>query len=167
MACFWLSGLATWTPIVFGFGLEEYSLILNFQAFLLTTLVNCMYISCQLFVLIMLINFISEIVFVWFIPLMLIFGISSRVIYILLLKNKAKMKISTKARTKQTGTKQKGAKQTGGKQTGYQSEDTALGTTTNATLEHKSWNRRLFRACFNYRFTAHTKFIIIISKNIA
>ena len=41
MTGFWLSGLATWAPIVFNFGLNEYTLNVHNNSALVTSIINC------------------------------------------------------------------------------------------------------------------------------
>ena len=41
MICFWTSGLITWAPIVFYFGLDEYTLDVRSDSGLVKSIINC------------------------------------------------------------------------------------------------------------------------------
>ena len=121
MICFWILGLTTWIPIVFTYGLNQYTLSIAYGT-------NRLNLKTVL-------NFIS-----WFIPLVFIFFISAQIIYYL---NKRKRLASSNLKISTTNSAFN------------------ISSITSANIRIK--NRNLFRSCLNYRFSAQSKYMIIIS----
>lgn len=121
MISFWVMGLTTWIPVVYVYGVKEYSLDINY--------------GDENYALKISLNIIT-----WLIPLLLILIISIKIVYFLNMRKRNA--IVMRAPKKST---------------------IYSGNATTTTISRETWNRRLFKACFNYRFSAQTKFMIIIS----